>query len=200
MMNSLWPVFRVLCAPNVPSGRSVPARPDVSCLNAFVAAAIYDGRFGVRRLDAAFPNSPRQWTGVRQKRYHRSLMNHEVAVIKAFFVPTKRERYLGFMATAKGRAKIIAELSHFKALDPRFMKKIIPSQHDPASVAKLIRSKGAGPTCWVISKISDLDGKEVDLLLALKETIGAQMGTIISCIPGKLGYFADEDGRCLLER
>jgi len=129
-------------------------------------------------------------------------MNHEEAVIKAFFLPTKRERYLGFIATAKGRAKIIRELSHFKALDPQFMRSIIPSQHDAGSVAKLIRirSKGAGPSCWVISENSDLDGKEADLLLALKETIGYQMGTIISCIPGKLGYFEDEDGRCLFER
>ena len=136
------------------------------------------------------------------KRYHRFLMNHEEAVIKAFFLPTKRERYLGFIATAKGRAKIIRELSHFKALDPQFMRSIIPSQHDAGSVAKLIRirSKGAGPSCWVISENSDLDGKEADLLLALEETIGYQMGTIISCIPGKLGYFEDEDGRCLLER
>ncbi len=130
------------------------------------------------------------------KRYHRFLMNHEEAVIKAFFLPTKRERYLGFIATAKGRAKIIRELSHL------FMRSIIPSQHDAGSVAKLIRirSKGAGPSCWVISENSDLDGKEADLLLALEETIGYQMGTIISCIPGKLGYFEDEDGRCLFER
>jgi hypothetical protein len=35
---------------------------------------------------------------------------------------------------------------------------------------------------------------------ALKETVGAQMGTLISCVPGKLGYFEDEDGRCILER
>ena len=142
------------------------------------------------------------FVGTQAKRYHRFLMNHEEAVIKAFFLPTKRERYLGFIATGKGRAKIIRELSHFKALDPQFMRSIIPSQHDAGSVAKLIRirSKGAGPSCWVISENSDLDGKEADLLLALKETIGYQMGTIISCFPGKLGYFEDEDGRCLLER
>src|SRR6266851_2772062 len=95
------------------------------------------------------------------KRYHRFLMNHEEAVIKAFFLPTKRERYLGFIATAKGRAKIIRELSHFKALDPQFMRSIIPSQHDAGSVAKLIRSKGAGPSCRVISENSDLGARYV---------------------------------------
>lgn len=103
-------------------------------------------------------------------------MNHEEALIKAFILPSKRERYLGFLSTSKGRAKIISELTHFKALDPRFMKSIIPSQHDPASVVQLCRSKGAGATCWVISENSDLDGKEVDLFLALKETIGRQKG------------------------
>src|SRR5260370_30198509 len=110
--------------------------------------------------------------------------------------------YLGFIATAKGRAKIIRELSHFKALDPQFMRSIIPSQHDAGSVAKLIRirSKGARPSCWFISQNSDLAGKEADLLLARTVSIGYQMGTIISCIPGNLGYFEDEDGRCLLER
>jgi hypothetical protein len=35
---------------------------------------------------------------------------------------------------------------------------------------------------------------------ALKETVGCQMSTLISCLPGRLGYFEDEDGRCILER
>jgi hypothetical protein len=40
------------------------------------------------------------------KRYHRFLMNHEEAVIKAFFLPTKRERYPGFIATAKAAQRL----------------------------------------------------------------------------------------------
>jgi len=38
------------------------------------------------------------------------------------------------------------------------------------------------------------------LQTALEKTIGYQMGTFISCIPGKLAYFEDEDGRYILER
>jgi len=34
--------------------------------------------------------------------------------------------------------------------------------------------------------------KEMDLETALKETVGYQMGTLISCVPGRLGYFEDE--------
>jgi hypothetical protein len=37
----------------------------------------------------------------------------------------------------------------------------MPSQHDAASVAKLIRSKGAGPSCWVISENSDLGARYI---------------------------------------
>jgi hypothetical protein len=40
----------------------------------------------------------------------------------------------------------------------------------------------------------------MDLEAALKETIGYQMGTFISCVLGKLAYFEDEDDRFILQR
>ena len=70
----------------------------------------------------------------------------------------------------------------------------------PSSLQKLLAGKGAGSKCWVISENSELDGQEIDLQTALEKTIGYQMGTFISCIPGKLAYFEDEDGRYILER
>src|SRR6266853_3754520 len=70
----------------------------------------------------------------------------------------------------------------------------------PSSLQKLLAGKGAGTTCWVISENSELAGQEIDLQTALEKTIGYQMGTFISCIPGKLAYFEDEDGRYILER
>ncbi len=77
---------------------------------------------------------------------------------------------------------------------------IPPNQQNPSALAKLLKAKGAGLTCYVMSENSRLDGQEVNLETALKETVGSQMGTLISCVPGKLGYFEDEDGRCILER
>jgi hypothetical protein len=128
------------------------------------------------------------------------LMNHEESVVRAFIVPTKRERYLGFLATPKGRAKIISQLAHFKDLNPKYMFAIPPNQTNRVSLLKLLIAKGAGKRCWVISETAELDGKETDLDTALKETVGLEMGTIISCVPGKLAYFEDEDGRCILQR
>ena len=74
------------------------------------------------------------------------------------------------------------------------------NQQHPEGILKLLQSKGAGPRCWVISENPELDGWEMELQAALQETIGRQMGSLISCVPGRLGYFEDEDGRSILER
>jgi len=127
-------------------------------------------------------------------------MNHEEALVRAFIDPNRTERYLGFLTNAKKRAKLLNELSHFKALNPKFMLRIPSNQHRPAALLDLLKAKGAGTKYWVISENRKLDGQELELEAALKETVGYQMGTLISCIPGRLAYFEDEDGRSILER
>ena len=127
-------------------------------------------------------------------------VNHEEELIRAFILPHRRERFLEMIAKPQKRAKLLTQLSHFKALDLRFTIAIPPNQQNPSSLAKILRAKGAGARCYVVSENSRLDGKEVELETALEETVGYQMGTLISCVPGKLGYFEDEDGRCILER
>ena len=127
-------------------------------------------------------------------------VNHEEALVKAFIPTHRQERFLEIIAKPKKRAKLLTELSHFKALNPQFMVVIPSNQQNPLALAKILRAKGAGTTCYIMSENSQLDGREVDLEAALKETVGRQMGTLISCVPGRLGYFEDEDGRCILER
>jgi hypothetical protein len=127
-------------------------------------------------------------------------MNHEEATVRAFVIPNRQERYLTFLSNPKRRAKFIAELAHFKALNFTYAKIIPAVQQNATSVAKLLTSKGAGRMCWVISEDSILDARQMDLETALQATIGRGMGTIISCVPGRLAYFEDEDGRYILER
>ncbi|MGA2348155.1 MAG: hypothetical protein ABSF93_19245 [Candidatus Sulfotelmatobacter sp.] len=38
------------------------------------------------------------------------------------------------------------------------------------------------------------------LVEALKKIVGYQMGTFLTCVPGKLAYFEDEEDRWILER
>lgn len=127
-------------------------------------------------------------------------VKHEEAFVRAFIPAQRQERFLEIIAKPKKRAKLLTELAHFRALDPRFMMAIPSNQQNPSDVAKLLRAKGAVNRCYIMSENRDLDGRELDLEAALKETVGAQMGTLISCIPGKLGYFENEDYRCILER
>jgi len=48
-------------------------------------------------------------------------VNHEEALIKAFIPPHRQERFLEIIAKPKKRAKLLTELYHFKALNPKFV-------------------------------------------------------------------------------
>jgi hypothetical protein len=130
-------------------------------------------------------------------------MSPEEATIRAVIQKSKQDRCVQFLANTKHRSKFTKELAHFKWLDERFAHPISPSTaHTAREISALLRSKGAGPTVHVISEDSRIDGKELDLEEAMGHVWGGQMGTILSCIPGKLGYFEDEEMRSgrLLER
>jgi hypothetical protein len=127
-------------------------------------------------------------------------MYHEEATVRAFIVKSKQERCLQFLGSPKHRRKFTSELAHFKWLDERFAHPIPPSTaHTVKEIAALLRSKGAGPIVHVISEDSAVDGKELGLDEALQHIRGREIGSILSCIPGKLGYFEDEETARLLE-
>jgi hypothetical protein len=82
----------------------------------------------------------------------------------------------------------------------RFALQIPSHQQHVANIQDTLTSKGAPKTCYAISEDSALDGKEIPLKDALVSVVGRGMGTFLSCIPGKLAYFEDEDQRWILER
>ena len=139
--------------------------------------------------------------------------DHEVAVIRAFVQRDKQERFLGFLANPKNRKKFTESLSHFRWFDPRFAASLQwKVDQDPKLTLwgkrvsgiensyRLMKSKGAGLTCWAMSEDSEIDGRELDLREALEHVSGRQIGTILSCVPGKLAYFESEDETLLLAR
>jgi hypothetical protein len=52
----------------------------------------------------------------------------------------------------------------------------------------------------VISEEDELDGKQMVLEDAFSAIFGRGIGTFLSCIKGRLGYFEDEDENWILER
>lgn len=122
----------------------------------------------------------------------------EDALVDAFIVPAKRERYKGHLADLRRRAKILDGLNHCIDFDPRYTTEI-PSKTD---VVALLRSRGAPDSCHVLSDARELDGREMLLREAVDETEAHMLGTLIGCVPGRLAYYYGEGGeqRLLLER
>ena len=119
--------------------------------------------------------------------------NHSEAVVKAFVVKAKRDRYLGFVSSAKNRKKFTKALAHFHDFDSRVLKPIPPNSHNAQKILDLLKQKGAGQECFLISESSKLDNRSMELKKALEEIVGFGLATIVSCIPGKLAYYEGEE-------
>jgi len=131
-----------------------------------------------------------------------SQTQHEQALVEAFVVPRKRERLLSLLSNPRRRRTILDSLYHFDDLDDRFVEYLPPSQHSPEGIAEALRRYGAPDTAWVISTDDGLDGREMPLDEVLTRIVGCFEGTLLSCIPGKLGFFEGEgpEDRCVLRR
>ena len=127
----------------------------------------------------------------------------EAKVVRAFVVADRREKYLEALPNPKRRSKVLDRLNHYiDDIDPRYRVPLPPDKQTPAAIEKLLRSRGAPSLCYVLSSWGRLDGREMSLGDALRDVIGYQMGTLISCIPGQLGFYESEEikTRFILER
>ena len=124
----------------------------------------------------------------------------EEALILAFVRPERRTRLLTLLGDAKGRSKFRASLAHFHDLDVRFAQRV--SGLRAGEIEAKLRAMGAPERCHVLSESAELDGQTPTLEAALEAVVGRGMGALISCIPGRLGYFESEEvgERYILER
>jgi hypothetical protein len=118
---------------------------------------------------------------------------HEEQFARAFIVPSKQDRYLSMFESAKGRARLLAKFPHCPDLNMSYATLVPAAQQNAEAIARILEQRGAPDVCHVISADRDIDNRELQLEKALSETVGMNMGTFISCIPGKLGYFEFEE-------
>jgi hypothetical protein len=120
-----------------------------------------------------------------------------------FIVGNWRFRFRESLASGKRRDKLRSQLPHFSHLEPRFATLVPTSQQRGSILLSLLREKGAGEACYLLSEDDDLDGRQVSLREALSLVVDANShhATFISCVPGRLAYFHDEEpeSRYLLE-
>jgi hypothetical protein len=117
---------------------------------------------------------------------------HESAFVEAFVVKPRRERVLELLASSKNRRKFTSKFDHhgLNYFLPECLRSIQPRYQHPPDIAGILRKMGAPETCHVIG--GQHDGEDMEMLAALKEIVGYGTGTVLSCIPGKLGYFEGE--------
>ena len=119
-------------------------------------------------------------------------MDHEAEFVRAFVDPDRRERWLELLVNPKKRRTITASLAHKAPFRVDRVVGIRPGDQHAPKIEDILRSKGAPSTCHVISEDRDLDGREMDLHDVLIEIVGHGMGTILSCVPGKLAFYEGE--------
>ena len=122
----------------------------------------------------------------------------ERLIVKTFIIRGKRPRYFYCLDDEKGRRSKLDKLNHCNDLDPRFVE-WLPKKSD---VLSMLRESGSPEEAYVMSFAEEIDGKTLPLEDAVRQTIWYAWGTIVSCIPGKLAFYYDEDGlrRAILRR
>jgi hypothetical protein len=116
-------------------------------------------------------------------------------VLALFLAAGRRDRFRSQLASRRGRQKLRARLAHFGDLDERVCVPVptLPADGWRAWVLHTLQSSSAPQYCYLVSEDSALDGQHLALCEALDRVLGHEMGTLISCIPGRLGFFEGED-------
>jgi hypothetical protein len=127
---------------------------------------------------------------------------HEEGLAR-FIAPEWRPRFRESLGSSR-RRKMLARLYHFRHLDQRFVTPVAVPDQFSAYLAPELRRRGAPTTVYIVSTDHEIDGRSMTLSEALAE-IPDRFGSapaFISCIPGKLAYFHEEeyDNRYILQR
>jgi hypothetical protein len=125
---------------------------------------------------------------------------HEQALIAAFVKRNKRDRYREILGNPRLRHKLIYQLAHFADFDPKFRLPFSSDKLFVENIAAELQKRHSPKIIFALSEDPSLDQKEIPLLQALKQVVGRGMGTILSCIPGRLAFVETEDERYILER
>ena len=124
--------------------------------------------------------------------YSAGMNPHEAAFVESFVVKGRRQRALELLANPKNRFKFTGKFDHHGRdyLIPECIRSIEPRYQHPGNIADILQAMGALESCHFIG--GEHDGEEVKLLSALKQVVGHGIGTVLSCVPGKLAYFEGE--------
>lgn len=126
---------------------------------------------------------------------------HEELFVNSFIVREKRGRYLEFLGKEKMRQKITWNIERCDDLEEKYRTRVPVDKQNPEDIFNILKEKSAPNICHIISTDDEIDGQEMNLKDVLENHFFDD-GTFISCIPGKLVYYAseEENGCFILEK
>lgn len=127
-------------------------------------------------------------------------MYNELSLIQAFVKRNKRDRYREMVANPLLRHKFIGQLAHFTDFDPQYRVPFASDQLFVRNIAIELQRRQSPSIVFAISEDPALDQKDFVLAEVLEQVVGRGMGTVLSCIPGRLAFVETEDERFILER
>jgi len=127
-------------------------------------------------------------------------VHYEHALIAAFVKRGKRDHYRDILSNPRLRHKFTHQLAHFTDFDPKYRLPIPSNKLFVDNIARELQKRHSPSIVSAISEDPALDQKELLLVEALKQIVGRGMGTVLSCIPGRLAFVETEDERFILER
>ena len=128
-----------------------------------------------------------------------NLRPEEGAFVRAFIVPDKQDRYLTLLANPKKRSKITGQLYHHLDILPGKTFALENHDHNSDFVERLLRQKGAGAKCYLISPEQEFDQREMPLREALETLISQDSVAVACCVSGRLAYYKAELKQYILE-
>ncbi len=130
----------------------------------------------------------------------------EIEIVKAFFAPKKRERYIYFLNSNR-REELLEDLYHFYGdFDPNCVVELSRSCNSAEGLLAELHRRGAVNKCYVMSVNEELDGVTEPLEDIIEKVYGWIEGTIVYCAPGTLAYYEGEfslhgpQNRCILQK
>jgi hypothetical protein len=129
-------------------------------------------------------------------------MSAEHEFVSHFIRPDRQQAYLELLASPDRRRKFFGRLAKSCDLQPNVAEELRDGCESAESIAEVLRSKGAGETCYAISEDAEIDGREVRLSEALQRVVARGRATFLSCVPGVVGYYegADFEERLVLHK
>jgi hypothetical protein len=127
-------------------------------------------------------------------------VDNEDSLIAAFVKRSKRDRYREILSNPRLRRKFTDKLAHFADFDPKYRLPIPSDKLFVDSVAFELQKRHSPSIVSAISEDPALDHKDLPLVEALNQIVGRGIGTVLSCIPGRLAFVETKDERFILER